>query len=104
MIDIVVPVNRTCRCLEKEEDVEEDLDKYQLLKEYLAMFELELRMLLRMIDTILEDVESVKNMLSSTQLCLNVRDQAVRIHSTLTSRIVALEDLISILRTYGIQI
>lgn len=85
--------------------MDEDMEKYQHLKEYLWSGETELKKMLRMVDTILEEVESFHNMQSSTeQLCLNVQDQAVRIRSNLSSRLVALEDLITVLRGHGIGI
>jgi hypothetical protein len=82
----------------------EDLEKYRYLKEYLVVGETEMKKMLRMVDAILEDVESMQNMQLNPQLCLNVRDQAVRIRSALSSRLVALEDLITILRGHGMEI
>lgn len=41
---------------------------------------------------------------SNPELCHNVQDMGVRIRSLLSSRLVALEDLIMILRGYGIKI
>jgi hypothetical protein len=82
----------------------EDLEKFRHLKEYLGMGENDLNKVLGMIDAILEEVESFHNMRLSPELCLNVRDQAVRIRTTLSSRLVALKDLIGILREYGMEI
>jgi hypothetical protein len=84
--------------------MEEDMERYRHLKEYLGMGETDLNKMLRMVDAILEDVESFNNIRLSPELCLNVYDQAVRIRSTLSSRLVALEDLIAILREHGIEI
>jgi hypothetical protein len=84
--------------------MEEDLEKYQHLKEYLGRGESELNKVLRMVDAILEEVELFHSMRTNPELCLNVRDQAVRIRSILSSHLVALEDLILILRCQGIEI
>ena len=84
--------------------MDNDLEKYRHLKEYMTMAEKELQKMLRMIDTILEDVESLHNIKLNPELCLNVRDQAVRIRSHLASRLTAIEDLINILREYGMEI
>jgi hypothetical protein len=82
----------------------EDIEKFRHLKKYLGMGESDLNKVLGMVDTILEEVESFHNMRLSPELCLNVRDQAVRIRTTLSSRLVALKDLIGILREYGMEI
>lgn len=96
---------RTGNDIRKErEAMKENLEKYQLLRGYLAAFDSEMKMLLRMVDGILEEVESPGSIQTSPGLCLSVRDQAVRIRSILSSRLVALEDLISILRDHGIEI
>lgn len=79
-----------------------DLEKYRHLKEYIGAGEFELKMILRMVDAILEEVESYYNMRLNPELCLNIRDQAVRIRSTLASRLAALEDLINILSDLGV--
>lgn len=84
--------------------MENNLEKYQYLKEYMRVTETELNKKLRMVNAIMEDVESSHNMRRCPELCLDVRDQAVRIHSNLESRLVALQDLIGILRGYGIEI
>ncbi len=84
--------------------MDKDMEKYQYLRKYLGMGESELKKVLRMIDAILEEVQAFQNMRASPELCLNVRDQAVRIRSTLSSHLVALEDLILILRGQGIEI
>ena len=84
--------------------MDKELEKYQHLGEYLGVGETELRKILRMMDAILEEVESFQNMRLCPELCLNVRDQAVRIRSILSSRLVALEDLLIILREHGIEI
>jgi len=84
--------------------MEENLEKYQLLRAYLFAFDSEVKMLLRMVDGILEEVESPGNIQTSPGLCLSVRDQAVRMRSIISSRLVALEDLISILRDHGIEV
>lgn len=80
------------------------LEKYRHLREYMDVAEVDLKKLLRMIDTLLEEVESYHNMKSSPELCLGIRDNALRVRSLLSSRLVALEDLIVLLRENGIRI
>jgi hypothetical protein len=95
---------RTDTSMRRTVDMDQGLEKYRHLKKYLGMGEIELKKVLRMMDAILEEVESFQNMRASPELCLNVRDQAVRIRSTLSLHLVALEDLILILRSQGIEI
>jgi hypothetical protein len=84
--------------------MEDDLVKFQYMKDYLIVGEAELKRMLRMVDAIVEESEALKNIRLSPQFCLSVRDQAVRIRSILSSRLVALEDLIIILREHGLEI
>jgi len=84
--------------------MDKDLEKYRHLQEYLGMSESELQKLTRMVDSLLEYVEDRDTMRSCPELCNNVRDMAVRIRSMLSSRLIALEDLIGILAEYGIRI
>jgi hypothetical protein len=84
--------------------MDNDLEKYRHLKEYLGISESELKKLVRMVDSLLEYVDDHGAISSSPELCHDVRDMAMRIRSQLNSRLIALEDLIAILREYGITI
>lgn len=88
----------------KEVSTAMDLEKYGHLKEYIGAGEFDLKKLLRMVDAILEEVESYYNMRLNPELCLNIRDQAVRIRSTLSSRLAAIEDLHTILCDLGVDV
>ena len=85
--------------------MEGELAKFQYMKEYIIVSEAELlKKILLMVDGIVEESESLKNIRLSPQFCLNVRDQAVRIRTILSSHLVALENLITILRENGMKL
>lgn len=83
---------------------DKDREKYEALKAYMAASKSDLKMMLRMVDAILEESQSFPNRISSPEACLNIRDLVGRIRSVLTSRLHALEDLINILREHGIYL
>ncbi len=84
--------------------MDEGLGKYQYWQEYMNVAETDLKASLRMVDTILEAVCSPDNIISSPELCSDIQNIATRLRFFLTSRLIALEDLIVILEKHGIKI
>src|SRR5690606_11828717 len=84
--------------------MDQGLEKYRHLKEYMDGADIDLRKLLRMVDSILEEVESPHIKESNPELCLSISDIAVRIRSLLSARLAALEGLVTSLREHGIGI
>ncbi len=80
------------------------LEKYRHLKEYMDGADIDLRKLLRMVDSILEEAEDPCNRESNPELCLGISDIAVRIRSLLSARLAALEGLVISLREHGINL
>jgi hypothetical protein len=90
--------------LGRKQEMNEGMEKYQYWQEYLNTAEADLKASLRMVDTILETICSPSNILSSPELCSDIQNIADRLRFFLTSRLIALEDLIVILEKYSIKI
>ena len=84
--------------------MDEGLGKYRYWQEYLNATETDLKASLRMVDTILEAVCSPNNIISSPELCSDIQNITARLRFFLTSRLIALEDLIVILEKHGIKV
>lgn len=84
--------------------MDHDLEKYRQLRDYFAMSESEIRKLIRMVDSLLGYVDDPDAVRLNPELCHNVQDMGGRIRALLSSRLVALEDLILILKEHGIAI
>ena len=84
--------------------MDEGMEKYQYWQEYLNTAEADLKASLRMVDTILETVCYPSNILSSPELCSDIQNIADRLRYFVTSRLIALEDLIVILEKHGIKV
>jgi hypothetical protein len=80
-----------------------DIDNLKFWKDHMEAAETNMNTTLRMIDSILEIVESPQNMESSPELCNDVRALSVRIRSSITERLIALEDLLGFLKEYEIK-
>jgi hypothetical protein len=81
----------------------QDIDNLKFWKDHLEAAETNMETTLRMIDSILEIVESPQNLKSSPELCNDVKSLAARIRSSLSERLIALEDLLGFLKEYEIK-
>jgi len=78
------------------------IEKYQHWQEYLTAAQIDLKSSLRMVDAMLDIVQSPENILSSPEMCRDLQDLAERLRFFIDTRMVALNDLIAILKLHGI--
>ncbi|HQM56722.1 MAG TPA: hypothetical protein PKZ57_04375 [Methanoregulaceae archaeon] len=87
---------------EGKPDMNVSIEKYQYWQEYLTAAHIDIKSSLRMVDAMLDIVQYPENILSSPEMCGDLQNLAERLKSFITTRMVALDDLITILRTHGI--
>ena len=81
----------------------QDIDNLKFWRDHMEAAETNMKATLRMIDSILEIVESPQNIKSSPELCNDVRALVGRIRSSLSERLIALEDLLGFLKEYEMK-